>query len=180
MNSWHYCKKQLAFVENLNNMALMFMNMRRLSLIILFCFALGSCHEPDALEIKELGGPIGKILLTSDIPFSLTKESINYYRIDVGSAGGEFTVVASFPENEGVSLNDHFIVGWSDDQVPNHLVSINRTKLNEYQSSYVIKVKPNSFGKSYECSVLMFDESRVDKTGKPMTSRATLVIRQAK
>ena len=147
-------------------------------LFVLLCFSLSSCHDPEAFGIKELGGPIGKILLTSDIHFSLTKDNINYYRINVGSEGGEFTVVASFPENEGVSLNDHYIVGWSDDQVPNHLVGIYRTKLNAYQSSYEIKVKPNSFGKPYECSVMMFDESRVDKTGKPLTSRATLIIRQ--
>jgi hypothetical protein len=151
--------------------------MKRIYSLLLLFFVLFGCHDPNALEVKDLGGPIGKILLTSDIPFSLTKDNINYYRIDVGSEGGEFTVVASFPENEGVSLNDHYIVGWSD-EVPNHLVGIYRTKLNEYQSSYVIKVKPNSFGKPYECSVMMFDESRVDKTGKPLTSKATLIIRQ--
>ena len=138
-------------------------------LFVLFCFSLSSRHDPDAFGIKELGGPIGKILLT--------KDNINYYRINVGSEGGEFTVVASFPENEGVSLNDHYIVGWSD-LVPNHLVGIYRTKLNEYQSSYVIKVKPNSFGKPYDCYIDMFDESRVDNSGKPLTSRATLIIRQ--
>ena len=146
-------------------------------LFVLFCFSLSSRHDPDAFGIKELGGPIGKILLTSDIPFSLTKDNINYYRINVGSEGGEFTVVASFPENEGVTLNDHYIVGWSD-LVPNHLVGIYRTKLNEYQSSYVIKVKPNSFGKPYDCYIEMFDESRVDNSGKPLTSQATLIIRQ--
>ena len=147
-------------------------------LFVLLCFALSGCHDPNALEVKELGGPIGKIILTSETPFDGTIARINHYLIIVGSEGGEFTVVASFPENEGVSLNDHYIVGWSDDQVPNHLVGIYRTKLNEYQSSYEIKVKPNSFGKPYDCYIDMFDESRVDKSGKPLTSRATLIIRQ--
>lgn len=146
-------------------------------LFVLLCFSLSSCHDPEAFEIKELGGPIGKILLTSDIPFSLTKESINYYQIDVGSAGGEFTVVASFPENEGVSLNDHYIVGWSE-EIPEDLVNVSWTKVNAYQSSYVVSVKPNTLGKSYKCFIMMFDESRVDKTGKPLTSKAMLVIAQ--
>ena len=145
--------------------------------LFLLCFALCSCNDPDALEIKELGGPIGKIILTSETPFDGTIAQINYYLIKVGSEGGTFTVIASFPENEGVALNDFFIVGWSD-IVPDELVGIYRTKLNAYQSSYEIKVKPNSFGKPYECYIDMFDESRVDNSGKPLQSRATLIIRQ--
>ena len=145
--------------------------------LILLCFALCSCNDPDALEIKELGGPIGKIILTSETPFDGTIAQINLYLINVGSEGGTFTVIASFPENEGVPLNDHFIVGWSDN-VPDELVGIYRTKLDAYHSSYEIKVKPNSFGKPYECTIMMFDESRVDQSGKPLTSRATLIIRQ--
>lgn len=145
--------------------------------LILLCFALCSCQDPDALEINEPGGPVGKIMLTSETPFDGTIAQLNYYLINVGSEGGTFTVIASFPENEGVALNDRFTVAWSD-MVPEHLVDISRTKLDAYHSSYEVKVKPNSFGKSYECYIEMLDESRVDKSGKPLTSRATLIIRQ--
>ena len=145
-------------------------------LFVLLCFALSGCHERGEYN-EEANERVGKIILTSETPFDGTIGQINYYLINVGSEGGTFTVIASFPENEGVALNDHFIVGWSDN-VPDELVGIYRTKLNAYQSSYEIKVKPNSFGKPYECYIDMFDESRVDNSGKPLQSRATLIIRQ--
>ena len=155
--------------------------MKRIYSLLLLFFVLFGCQEREAYDIKDLECAPGKIMLTSETPFSNEYADkyayYNYYVIDVGREGGEFTVIASFPENEGVSLNDSFIIGWSD-YVPDDMVRVSRTKINAYQSSYVITVRQNTMGKSYKCFITMFDESRVDKSGKPVESQATLVIRQ--
>ena len=156
--------------------------MKRIYPLLLLCLVLFGCQGYEINDIDELAiGGYGKILLSSETPFAsdyADKYSYyNYYVIDVGSKGGEYTVLASYPEDEGVPLDDTFFIAWSE-EIPEEMVNVSRTKVNAYQSSYVVSVKPNTLGKSYKCYIMMFDESRKDKSGKTVTSRATLILRQ--
>jgi len=151
--------------------------MKRLVLLfVLLCFALSSCHERGEHN-EEANERVGKIILTSETPFDGTIAQWNAYRFAAGSGGREYTVVASFPEEEGVPLNDNFTVQYSA-STPDNMADVSRTKLNAYQSRYVIKVNPNTTGKAYECTITIVDETRVGKNGKPLQSTATLIINQ--
>lgn len=151
--------------------------MKRLVLcFIILGFAFSGCHERGE-ENEGSDERVGKIILTSETPFDGTIAQFNIYRFSAPSEGREYTVVASFPEEGGVPLNDRFTVQY-DASTPETIVDVSRTKLNTYQSRYVIKVNPNTTGKAYECSIEIVDETRAGKNGKPLQSRASLVITQ--
>lgn len=159
--------------------------MKRFVLFLLLGFIISGCHErEDALEIQILGGPVGKIILTANTPFSKVEgrfyDAFNYYFIEVDSSGQDFVVTASFPAEEGVTLNDSFITAWSHSSIPDNQVVILHKKENAYQSSYSISVAPNKTGIEYDCFIMLFDNSRLasDGSGKHIPSQATLVIRQ--
>ena len=153
-------------------------------LFALLCLFSSACHEIQDAQV--IGGPVGVITMTSsDIPLSPLEVGRSgfhaVYSVDVGPSGQQFTVIASFPEEEGVPLNDTYIVSWSDSSVPASQVSISRQAVSSYQSAYHISVMPNHTGKSYTCYLMLFDDTRVltDGSGRHYNSRATLALRQA-
>ena len=154
-----------------------FVMKRSVWLLVLLCFVLCGCPEPSEND-EENTERAGKIILTSETPFDGTIEQFNIYRFIAPSEGREYSVIASFSHADGVPLNDRFTVQY-DASTPDNMVDVTRTKLNTYQSRYVIKVNPNTTRKTYECTIEIMDETRVGKDGKPLKSLAILVITQA-
>jgi len=159
--------------------------MKRLFFLFIICFFFGGCQSVDN-EIASLSGGVGgKITLTSDMSFTQIDgqlgelyDRLHHYFVDIPSSGATFTVIASFPEEDGVPLNDSFVIGLGSTLIPNNQVTVDRKRINQFQSSYSITVEPNTIGIPYEIYILLIDDTRTDKTGQHYESNATLVIRQ--
>ena len=159
--------------------------MKHLYFLFSVCFILGGCHFIEGERIEQLGGPQGRIMLTSDRPFADSSgpagemyDRLHYYFMDVPGSGAAFTVTASFPAEENIPLNDYYSIAWSDSSIPESQVTVEREKINSFQSSYSISVKPNTIGIPYEIYIKLMDETRTDNSGQHYESNATLVIRQ--
>ena len=159
--------------------------MKQLIFLFFICLVLSGCHLIEGEKIEQLDGPQGRIILTSDRPFTDLSgpagemyDRLHYYFMDVPGSGAEFMVTASFPAEENIPLNDYYNIAWSDSSIPGSQLTLERIKINLYQSSYSITVKPNTIGIPYEIYIKLIDETRTDKTGQHYESNATLVIRQ--
>lgn len=108
----------------------------------------------------------------------------NYLLLNFDKNGGQATVIAYFPEEDGVFLNEFFRWGISD--VPRQnpwliddQVSIKRTKLDDFSSEYVITVYPNRLGFDYDYFISLYDGTKVrNEKGTPLLSKAEITLHQ--
>lgn len=108
----------------------------------------------------------------------------NYLLLNFDKNGGQATVIAYFPEEDEVKLNE--IHEWGISDVPRQnpwliydQVIIKRTKLDDFSSEYVITVNPNRLGFDYKYTISLFDGTKVrNEKGTPLISKAAIVIQQ--
>jgi hypothetical protein len=112
----------------------------------------------------------------------------NYLLLNFDKNGGQATVIAYFPEEDGVFLNEFFEVffEWGIIDVPRQnpyliddQVSIKRTKLDDFSSEYVITVNPNRLGFDYDYFISLYDGTKVrNEKGTPLASKAVITLHQ--
>ena len=154
--------------------------MKRLVFLMMGCLlAVCGCNQID--DSFETMGSNGRILLSPSTP--LIRDGVvleqEWSVVNFNKEGGEATVIAYFPEEEGVPLNDRYITMLSDWDIPSGQLEISREKMSDFKTAYHLKMAPNILGKAYSIVITLTDTTRKNSSGLTIESKATIVVNQA-
>lgn len=162
------------------------------TLLLLAILCLSGCSQ-----VKEDNGDVktkakgeyvsGRQIFLSPFTFNEIpgrEDMKNHLLLNFDKKGGQAKVIAYFPEEDEVSLNDEWGIGTSDvlrdPLIKDERIIIQRTKLDDFRSEYLITVHENHYGISYDTYIDIKDASKVrDDKGTPLISGARITIRQA-
>ncbi|MBR5101433.1 MAG: hypothetical protein IKX34_09075 [Bacteroidales bacterium] len=99
--------------------------------------------------------------------------------------GGQTKVIAYYPSDELVTLNEEYKKGAYRGEIPSDKVSliesqvsVIRTKLDDFRSEYALTVHTNRVGVDYEYLIDLIDFSHKRKDGSPYPSKAVITVHQ--
>ena len=172
------------------------------SLIFLLaaCLCLCNCSQfnrennegdPTTKSSWELLHP-GEILLSPYTPYILydndgnVKASFqNSVVLEFDKNGGQAKVIAYYPAEDMVTLNEEYKTGAYNGEIPrdkvgliDSQVSVTRTKLDDFRSEYALTVHPNRLEVDYEYYIQLYDFSHKRNDGSPFPSKAVITVRQ--
>ena len=105
--------------------------------------------------------------------------------LDFDKNGGQAKVIAYYPSDELVTLNEEYTKGAYNGEIPRDKVglvesqvSVTRTKLDDIRSEYALTVHPNRLEVDYEYYIQLYDFSHKRNDGSPVASKAVITVRQ--